>query len=559
MTAAVGEGRGDDTAEGSLPTVADVIAMPAMQRGRPEVLAGRTHLDRRVRWLHVSELDDIAGMLHGGELILTTGIALPTTQPELAHYVAQLAGAGVTGVILELGRRFTSAPAALVKACMKSRLPLIVLHRRVEFVRLTEAVHARILDRQMASLRASEHAHEVFTTLSVTEASVADIVKATGRMTGAPVVFEDLLHHVLAYDAGDTAVDTLLNRWESRSREAVATERTTVCGPEEWAVTSVQVHGEVFGRLIVMPPGPPTPEQLSILERAATALTLNRLLERDRGTVELQAQRSILADIIDGRFSRDTEVFARTESIGVPLRRRVLISVLVQRSQAGSARQYKDLTRVVTAATRTIGVPALLTTWPDGGVGVLLAISGTDDRASTLLALAREIRSGNHCDVPPQLSVGSSVTRLCDVRRSFSEATQVARAAPDGGDDAKPYNELPDIGIRGLMFTLAGDPRLQAFVARTLDPIIDYDTHHRTALLNVLTAYLQCHGNKSDTARKANLSRAALYERLDTIGRLLSVDLTSGEVCTTLHTAVIARDAERAAPVAARPTPTGAS
>jgi PucR family transcriptional regulator, purine catabolism regulatory protein len=534
--------------DGSLPTVADVVAMPPTQLGRPEVVAGKAFLSRRVRWLHVSELEDIAAMLRGGELILTTGIALPKTDDALTGYVSQLTSAGASGVILELGRRFESAPTALVKACAKHRLPLIVLHRQVEFVGLTEAVHERILEQQMASLRASERAHEVFTTLSVTGASVAEIVQTTSRMTGAPVVFEDLMRHALAYDAGDMPVDTLLHRWEARSREALTTERTAICGPEEWAVTSVEVHGQVFGRLILLPPERATVEQLMILERAATALTLNRLLERDRETVELQAQRSILADIIEERFNQDSEVFARTESIGVTLRRRAMIGVLIQHASSDSVgtRSGKDLTLIVAGASRAAGVSVLLTAWADGAVGALVVLGAAGDRPAALAALAREIRKGCRSGPAPLISAGSTVTGLSEVRRSFSEASQVARAAP-GCDDSKPYHELPDIGIRGLMFTLAGDSRLQAFVARTLDPLLDYDAHHGTSLLAVLAAYLECHGNKSEAARKACMSRQSFYERLDTIARLLDVDLMSGEACTSLHTAVMALDAEHAA------------
>src|SRR5262245_39062556 len=62
---------------GVLPTLAEILEMPTVARGRPEVVAARKALDNQVRWVHVSELEDIAELLHGGELILTTGIALP--------------------------------------------------------------------------------------------------------------------------------------------------------------------------------------------------------------------------------------------------------------------------------------------------------------------------------------------------------------------------------------------------------------------------------------------------------------------------------------------------
>jgi hypothetical protein len=38
-----------------------------------------------VRWVHVSELADIATLLRGGELVLTTGIALPSAAANALH------------------------------------------------------------------------------------------------------------------------------------------------------------------------------------------------------------------------------------------------------------------------------------------------------------------------------------------------------------------------------------------------------------------------------------------------------------------------------------------
>jgi purine catabolism regulator len=73
------------------PTVSEVLALPALRQGRPHVVAGSAGLDRPVRWAHVAEVADIAHLLRGGELVLTTGVALPDDGPSLARYVADLA------------------------------------------------------------------------------------------------------------------------------------------------------------------------------------------------------------------------------------------------------------------------------------------------------------------------------------------------------------------------------------------------------------------------------------------------------------------------------------
>src|SRR5579864_6003917 len=104
-----------------LPTVSDLLSLDVIRRGSPQVVAGADGLGARVRWVHVLELADAAHLLQGGELVLTTGVALPADPALLARYAADLAGAGVSALAVELGRRFVGTlPGALVRADRKS-------------------------------------------------------------------------------------------------------------------------------------------------------------------------------------------------------------------------------------------------------------------------------------------------------------------------------------------------------------------------------------------------------------------------------------------------------
>src|SRR5688500_4295055 len=53
-------------------SVRDILALPELVTGRPVVVAAEQALDRPVRWVHVAEIADVAPLLRGGELILTT-------------------------------------------------------------------------------------------------------------------------------------------------------------------------------------------------------------------------------------------------------------------------------------------------------------------------------------------------------------------------------------------------------------------------------------------------------------------------------------------------------
>jgi hypothetical protein len=139
-----------------LMTLREVLDLDVVRRGQPHVVAGSARLDARVRWVHALELTDIGRLLRGGELVLSTGIALPDAADELASYVSSLAEVGVAGLAVELGRRYTvGLPASLVAAAEARSVPLIELRREVAFIEITEAVHTRIIDELLVARAAA--------------------------------------------------------------------------------------------------------------------------------------------------------------------------------------------------------------------------------------------------------------------------------------------------------------------------------------------------------------------------------------------------------------------
>src|SRR5580700_205906 len=250
-----------------LPSLDEVLAMEVCRRGRPAVVAGHDRLDTPVRWVHAIELTDVARLLRGGELVLSTGIALPDDDRLLTAYVTELADVGVAGLAVELGRRYAgSLPGALVAAAKQAGLPLIAFEREVAFIEITEAVHARIIDAQLDELRVSERLHEMFTELSVAGASAEEVVGQAAALAGRPVILADLSHRVLAFSPGGADPGRLLSGFAGRSRAVSGLRgragrpggRTVYDEASGWLVTPVGARGEDWGRVILVCEGPPS-------------------------------------------------------------------------------------------------------------------------------------------------------------------------------------------------------------------------------------------------------------------------------------------------------------
>ncbi|GAA3444943.1 PucR family transcriptional regulator [Planomonospora venezuelensis] len=532
-----------------MPTIADVLALDTVRRGNPRVVAGSDRLDSRVRWVHVGEVTDIAHLLRGGELVLTTGIALPDDPDKLAGYVAELASVGASGLIVELGRKFVrELPRCVVSAAEEHGLPLITLARETPFVQITESVHARIIDRQLEELRASEQLHEVFTELSVEGASPAEVLSQVARLSGHPVLLENLAHQVLACETAGRDTGTLLASWETRSRAVAPQQRTAYDASAGWLVTMVGARGQDWGRLILLCDGEPGPRDIVLAERAATTLALGRLLERHQESLERQAHGTIITGILTHAYADPDEAAARARAVGVPLTGRKLISAVLRLAEPVEPDGQEQLARLgeladaTAAACREARLPALVGALDQNRVGVLLPLPPRVFAEPALSALSERLRA--LFPAPFVLATGSVVESLRDVRRSFLEAEQVADVAvrqPDG----RAFYRLPDLRLRGLLHLLRDDARLQTFAERELGPLLAHDAQRGGDLTRILRVYLDAGRNKAVAAQKAHLSRPAFYDRLRRLERILDTDLDDVESCLSLHVALLALESFR--------------
>jgi len=515
------------------------------------VVAGADRLDAPVRWVHVLELADAAHLLQGGELVLTTGIALPHDATRLARYAGELAAAGVSALAVELGRRYTGElPQALVRAAEQGGMPLIAFEREVPFVEITEAVHARIIDAQLEELRTSERLHEVFTELSVAGASPDEIVRQAAMLAGRPVILADLSHRVLACEPGPISSGAdparLLAGFAARSRAVSTRGRTAYDEASGWLVTPVGARGEDWGRVILVCDGPPRSTDTVLIERAATTLALGRLLTRQQESVERQAHRTLISGIIAQAHADPAEAAMRSRALGVPVDGRQLVAVVLRRHSDGPGisahARMLDVADVTAAVCRGEQIPALVGTLDDVQAGAMLSLGprvSADDVLTTLATRIRERLGTGHDGLV--IGVGATVGSIREVRRSFLEASQVAEVAADSAEPGQdsPFYRLPDLHLRGLLHLLRDDARLQTFVERELGPLL---SHERSAeLLAVLKAYLEAGGNKAEAAKNSHLARPTFYDRLHRIERVLGTDLTSAETRTSLHVALLAR------------------
>ena len=266
--------------------ISEVIALPEVARAGPRTLAGADGLDRPIRWVHVAETEDVADLLLGGELILTTGISMRAGAAAAARWIRGLAREDVAGVIVELGPHLPRVPAAAVRAAAEAGLPLVTLDRPVRFVAVTEEIHGRIVNRQLAALRRAEAMERRLTGLLQAGEGVHAVVEVAAAHVGAPVAL------VLA---DGSALHT-----------AGGAPPAAPAGGAPGAV-AVAADGPLEGARLVRVPASRRLDlaERAMLERAAGLIAIVAARAHQERVLGLRERGALLAGLMDGAVAPD--------------------------------------------------------------------------------------------------------------------------------------------------------------------------------------------------------------------------------------------------------------
>lgn len=539
-----------------LPTVQDVLRLPVIVDALPEVLAGSDALDSPVRWVHVSESLAVAKLLDGGELLLTTGAGWSKDPAELGRYIDDLVDVGVSGLVLELVQRYRAVPTAVLDACKRHGFPLIVVHREVKFVAITEAVHSRIISVQTVALHARDELRELFTGLSLRGSPADFIVKQLSQVLRAPVVLENLAHEVIAIEGEGLDAHEVLSHWEQRSRAAHRiAEQSTSRGEnasDRWLVVPVEARGTRWGSLLALPGEPHPAGRAAVLEQGAIALALGRLADQDADEWLRIGHQHLLDMLLGGRYANASSATARLEAAGLPLLgERVLVGLAI----VGEEGTPGLATPAILSAAASIGGRAVAGAVSDRPAAIefrwlhhapmQLAVclslpAGAPLGDRQLERFARQFAASAGISANGlTVGVGSKASDLASLLVSLQESIRLLEETrPSRG---LVIQHVADRPLLRLVTALRDDPRVQEHAQRMLRPLIDYDLDRNGDLLAVLAATLAHPTNRTAAAAASHLSRSVFYQRLAIMSQLLDADLDDGETLASLQVAMFAR------------------
>lgn len=555
---------------GASLSIAGLLEFEEIKAAEPAVLAGEAGLDRAIRWVHIADSEHVERFLEGGELVLTTATAFRHRPEAMAEFLDQLERAGAAGTIIELvdenSTHDEEAREIAAAAASARELPVIVLPRRVKFVRITELAHRSLLAQQISRLEHAREIHETYTQLSLDRAEAQTIVDRTAELLGTAVVLEDVSHRVLAHSGRGS--QALAQKWVDLVSGASATPGGHA--PSQWRQTPVGLRSRRWGRLVVPGAAESVADLEQVIERAGEALTLTRMADRDEQDLLLQAQSGLIREITDSEGIDERSARERARSLGfTPAEGAELTPVVVRIDREADTDptrvqlQERGLTQEIASAASRLNLCLLMTSLQSGVFGFVLGpgrrrnrrsqpsprgAEEADERLTRLLAELEGLASSW------VVGVGRGSTTLLRAVAGLEAASHVAEVASTLDVRERAFYRSSDVRIRGLLSLLAEDSRLRAFAEGELGPLLGESTRDARrgdgvlpsaadaaddGLLDFLELYLSHGGNKSAMARAGHLSRPALYSRINRLQDRLGVSLDDAESRTALHVALL--------------------
>ncbi|HET6354341.1 PucR family transcriptional regulator [Streptomyces sp. NBC_00879] len=530
-------------------TVQQALELPGLRAGLPEVVAGADRLQRTVRWVHAGEAPNIASLLKGGELLLTTGMGLGTRPAEQRASVRRLADRGIAALVVELGPRFSRLPSVIVETARAVGLPLVQLHREVPFVSVTEEVHTEIVNGHYALLRQAEEVHRRCTEVLLEGGGVPQVLRILADFTANPVFLETADGQLLfaaGSDSGRAGADPL-QVWDRLRSQRAARESP----PAGTVLVDVPGGGQgaasVRARLVLLAVGSPllTVHRMAA-ERAAGLLAVVLMQARQEEELAARGRGDFLTDLAEGRITAE-DAPAQAKVLGFKPGEGPLLPVVMRlAAELSPSGNWALLARAVLEELSAVGVPVLLGVRPvEGRVPLLLGLRSESERTAVADRVAAALRAGveraglERAGAHPPVVVVGMAGGWAAASAGLRHASETATAAQGLSD--RPWYDARRLDIDLLLWRLRDHPDLSAFVERAIGPLRDHDASSRPPLLPTLQTYLAHAGRKAETARELHLNRQTLYNRLARISELLGTDLDDPQTVLALSLALRAR------------------
>lgn len=520
-------------------TIRDALKRPLFAES--EVAGGRNGMNRPIRWVHVLESASFESLIHGEEMILTTGMGIGMDLPSSLAFMQNLIDKNAACLCIELGAYFNAVPQEMVLLANSHNFPLIIFPRTVRFVDITLDLHSLIINRHHRMLQELESISREFHRLTLTSQGTLKVLQLLCKSTRTQIVYMQLQGKPIFFPAlSPEEQSPLLSFFASYSEEMEGAQPDAAptfrdYGSRTIAMKPVGALDQTWAYILMVCNHKPQEFDCMLLDSASLSIAQELLRTRYMEERKLFSENLWVEELINGRIEDDNRLKSLIgpdfNAVNELPYRVCLIEIKNPRDVKwnSSEHEWESITFHLSLILRSIfekySLRPLITLKNNRLTVIALDIQSKLPgklRLQQALDSLQHIRSDEKLkDLQLVIGVSKSHKGLKHAHAGYQEAVQALSLYTCYQKSLLFYEEL---GVFQLLLSLNDGSTLQNFIRSYLGPLIDHDQSKGSELLLTLRVYLDHDGSKQIAARNLFIVRQSLYYRLDKITELLGED-----------------------------------
>lgn len=460
--------------------------------------------------------------LHGGEMVLTSGLHIGEDWTAWKNFLLEATGAGASGLIIGLGAEaaFERLPAQVLALASENDLPLLT-GDIADFGRIAHTIAVLHAEGQREALRRPLDLQMEITAVVARGGSFGDLLSGWQQRTEEPVAVFDRLGRVIARSSAFPSIllaplsERLAGREAPRLGEQLLLSAAELVADPDGTSAGVEETVEVFpfagndtvrGFCVRIPTGQETAELAAPALRSLLALEFERVWFLDESARRKRAER-----------------FAR----------------LLTFTEPGSARTFLRSIGIDSGPLRGVSIEARNETHAEvliDDLAVVLAAPFIRHRHRIVECLAtvdpRQALADYGLDVPTGIGTRGAPEHSA---RSIRQATLALETSRRAGTPI----EYVDGASHEFLINAAPSEYLEAFSSAVLAPI--ENSRGGEALLNTLHTWLLERRSVEATAERMGVHRHTVRNRMQRIVQITGHDLDGIDAQTELWLALKVR------------------
>ncbi len=521
-------------------------------------LVSEAGLERVIRGIHLSDLEDPSPFMTPGMALLTTGEAFASSPAAGVRLLDRLASLDGAALGVGVGHYFEHVDPAVLAHAARLRIPVFEAPLSVPFRTITSYVYNALASTDMHRLRRSLAVQSHLLDLMIEQPGVERLVTELAGILEADVILFDAGGRVVAR-AGARREELADTVWAMlRDAEGhVGPLGVLEVGLDRVHARRVVVHGMLERVVAAVIPGSSPAEFVdTALSFAQRLLVLERLQQGEQVIVHRRMRSLLLNDFLAEHGAVEDYVPRLLEQgLTLACSWRVAVFAIGGFSREIGARRltgeqiYEVKSAFINAVDRFLAdhdLPFLSAVRGDSVVALLEVGEREPSEVARVLAEARlylEAVLGSR-----RVDVGCSgpAVGLHRGGRQFSDAMEALTMAREGLGVTSRVVLFDEAGGRFRLVEGQSLTALRALDRRLTARLEDYDRLHHTALTATLRTYIDNALSPGRTADALFIHRSTLRKRLQHIETLLGVNLVRMDDVVELHLALRAAELLRA-------------